>query len=349
MVHAWVRHTRRHAGPAIAVLLPVAAATLLAAQTTGPRDRASVRLHVLDIRSARDLRQFFRYDPDGPPLVTTHRGGARAGFPENAIETFENTLRHTWSSLEVDPRYTSDGVAVLFHDDTLERTSTGKGLVRDQSYEELRRLRLKDPNGNVTECRIPTLDTALEWAKGKTVLFLDNKDVDVVERARRIQANDARAWAVVMAYSFDDARRVHDFDPEIMVQVFLPDAAAVVRFDKIGLPWENVIGFVTHTKPADPDVFRLIGQRGAMAIVGTSRSIDRAYTSGVIGRDEMGARYRATIRTGAHVVEADLGIEAGEALEPQRAAASAKRGYFRISDVPKFRCLTETGACASLR
>jgi glycerophosphoryl diester phosphodiesterase len=334
MRHAPVRHAQGPGVPATAVFLAVAAAALPAEQTSGSIERASVGLHVLDIRSARDLRQFFRYDPDGPPLVTTHRGGARAGFPENAIQTFENTLRYTWSSLEVDPRYTRDGVAVLFHDDRLERTSTGTGLLRDHSYEELRQLRLKDSKGNVTEYRIPTLDTALDWAKGKTVLFLDNKDVDVVARARHIQARDARAWAVVMAYSFDDARRVYEFDPEIMVQVFLPDAAAVGRFDKTGVPWENVIGFVTHTEPADPGVFRLIGQRGAMAIVGTSRTIDRAYTSGAISRDEMLARYRATIRTGAHVVEADAGIEAGEALERQRAAAPAKRRYFRISDVP---------------
>ena len=336
MVHARVRQARRHPVSAIAAFLTVALAALQAAQTSRSNDRPSARLHVLDFQSARDLRQFFRYHPDGPPLVTTHRGGARAGFPENAIETFENTLRHTWSSLEVDPRYTSDGVAVLFHDDTLERTSTGKGLVQEHSYEELRRLKLKDPDGNVTDYRIPTLDSALEWAKGKTVLFLDNKNVDVVERARRIQAGDARAWAVVMAYSFEDARRVYEFDSEIMVQVFLPDAETVARFEKMRVPWENVIGFVTHTTPADPGIFNLIGQRGAMAIVGTSRTIDRAYASGAIGREEMRARYRAAIGAGAHVVEADLGIEAGEALESQRAAASAKRRYFRINDVPRW-------------
>lgn len=326
---------------AFAVLVTVAVAALQAAQKSASSDRASARLHVLDIGSTRDLRQLFRYHPDGPPLITTHRGGARAGFPENAMETFENTLRHTWSSLEVDPRYTSDGMAVLFHDDTLERTSTGTGRVRDHSYEELRRLRLKDPNGHVTEYRIPTLDSALDWAKGKTVLFLDSKDVNAVERARRIQARDARAWAVVMAYSFEDARRVHEFDPAIMVQVFLPDAEALARFGRTGIPWENVIGFVTHTEPADPEIFRLISRHGAMAIVGTSRTIDRAYTGGAISREEMLARYRATIRTGAHVVEADLGIEAGEALESQRAAASAKRRYFRIKDVPKWSPLLE--------
>ena len=324
-------------------LAATAAVVALGAPVVGPaaqaplaHDAGTVRLHVLDIDSPRDLRQFFRYRADAPPWLTTHRGGAREGFAENAIETFENTLRHTWSSLEVDPRYTKDGVAVLFHDETLERTSTGRGRIRDHTYEELARLRLKDPRGTLTDSRIPTLDSALEWAKRKTVLFLDNKDVDVLDRVRHIQARDARAWAVVMAYSFEDARRVHELDPEIMIQVFLPDAAAVTRFERTGIRWENVIGFVTHTSPSDPGIFRLIGQRGARAIVGTSRTIDREYLAGTIGKDALLARYRATIRSGAGIVEADLGIEAGEALAPLQAAAPARRRYFRIEGFPKF-------------
>ena len=322
--------------PPLVIALAVSAVSVVAGQAALPQARATVRLHVLDIASVKDLRDFFRYDPDGPPLLTAHRGGAKEGFPENAIETFENTLRHTWSNIEVDPRYTKDDVPVLFHDETLERTSNGTGRVRDHTYEELRRLKLKDAQGNVTEFRIPTLDSALDWAKGKTVLFLDNKDVDVLERARRIQARDARAWAVVMAYNFADARRVYDFDPEIMVQIFLPDADAVARFEATGIPWQNVIGFVTHAEPSQADIFSLIAKRRAMAVLGTSRTIDRAYRTGAIAKDEMLARYRASIRAGAHIVEADLPIEAGEALDAARAAASAKRRYFRTRDVPKF-------------
>ena len=322
--------------PPLVIALAVSVVSVVAGQAALPQARATVKLHVLDIASVKDLRDFFRYDPDGPPLLTAHRGGAKEGFPENAIETFENTLRHTWSNIEVDPRYTKDDVPVLFHDETLERTSNGTGRVRDHTYEELRRLKLKDAQGNVTEFRIPTLDSALDWAKGKTILFLDNKDVDVLERARRIQARDARAWAVVMAYSFADARRVYDFDPEIMMQVFLPDADAVARFEATGIPWQNVIGFVTHAEPTQVDIFNLIARRRAMAVLGTSRTIDRAYRTGAIAKDEMLARYRASIRAGAHIVEADLPIEAGEALDAPRAAATAKRRYFRTRDVPKF-------------
>jgi glycerophosphoryl diester phosphodiesterase len=73
-----------------------------------------------------------------------------------------------------------------------------------------------------------------------------------------------------------------------------------------------------------------------MAIVGTSRTIDREYLSGTIAKDALGARYRAAIRSGASIVEADLGIEAGDALAPLQAAASARRRYFRIENVPAF-------------
>jgi glycerophosphoryl diester phosphodiesterase len=316
-----------HAQPSLVRVLCLCVALTGASVNTQP-----ARLHVLDIRSADDLKAFFRPDANGPPLVTTHRGGARDGFPENAIETFENTLRHTWSSLEVDPRYTKDRVMVLFHDPTLERTSTGTGRVIDHTYEELQTLRLKDPAGKVTAYRIPTLDQALAWAKGRTVLFLDNKDVDVVDRARSIQKHDARAWAVVMAYTFEDARRVYDFDPAIMMQVFLPDSAAMARFETTGIPWTNVVGFVTHTEPKEPDIFRRLAARGVMGVLGTSRTIDRAYRAGEIDRARMQVRYRDAVAAGAQIVEADLGVEAGEALEARRAAAPSRQRYFTIFD-----------------
>jgi len=322
---------RRHGlGGALLAAVTILSASAAARLLPGP-DQPQ-RLHVFAIQSPRDLRELFRYDADGPPLVTSHRGGALAGFPENAIETFENTLRHTWSNLEVDPRYTRDRVIVLFHDATLERTSTGTGRVSDHTYEQLRGLRLKDPAGTITASAIPTLDEALAWAKGKTVLFLDNKDVDVVDRARAIQRNDARAWAVVMAYSFEDAKRVHDFDPAILMQVFLPDSVAVTRFDAAGIPWDNIVGFVTHTQPSEPDIFRRIGSRGAMGVLGTSRTIDRAFMAGEIDGDGLRARYRAAVASGAHIVEADLGVDAGAALEPLRAAATSKRRYFAVAD-----------------
>src|SRR6185369_1446845 len=127
-----------------------------------------------------------KYTGESLPLVSGHRGGAAVGFPENCIATFEHTLANTFAMLEIDPRYAKDGAIVVHHDPTLERTTTGKGRVVDMTLQELKQLRLKDTEGNRTEFQIPTLDEVLDWARGKTIVVLDQKDVSVEARVKKI-------------------------------------------------------------------------------------------------------------------------------------------------------------------
>src|SRR4051812_35763827 len=101
-------------------------------------------LHRIDAQTAAGLQSLFQRTAEPLPFVSAHRGGPQAGFPENCIPTFENTLRHTFSILEIDPRYAKDGAIVVHHDPTLERTTTGKGRVVDFTLTELKQLRLKD-------------------------------------------------------------------------------------------------------------------------------------------------------------------------------------------------------------
>jgi glycerophosphoryl diester phosphodiesterase len=96
-------------------------------------------LHTFKLRNAGELKELLSYSEARVPLISAHRGGPRKGFPENCIATFENTLRHTHALLEVDPRYTKDGVIVLMHDATLERTTTGAGKVSDHTLAQFHR------------------------------------------------------------------------------------------------------------------------------------------------------------------------------------------------------------------
>src|SRR5699024_4678666 len=128
-------------------------------------------------------------------------GAPTLGYPENCIATFRHTLRHTWSIMEVDPHYTKDSAIILMHDPTLDRTSTGHGKISDYTLPELKKLNLKDSKGNTTKFKIPTLDEALEWAKGKTVLILDQKDVPVEARAEKIIEHHAQSCAMIMCYT----------------------------------------------------------------------------------------------------------------------------------------------------
>jgi glycerophosphoryl diester phosphodiesterase len=289
-------------------------------------------LHTFNLLSPNDLKALLSYGKDRVPLVSAHRGGARKGFPENCIATFENTLRFTHALLEVDPRYTRDGAIVLMHDATLERTTTGQGNVADYTLMQLRELRLKDTEGNVTDYRIPTLDEALEWAKGKTVLVLDQKTVLMEARVKKIQEHQAQAHALVIAYSLEDAKRCYDLDKEIMQEVMLPDRAAIDKFARTGVAWSNVVAFVTHTRPAEKNIYQLLHKQGVMCIVGTSRTLDRDFTAGKItDRRILTEKYQALIRAGVDIIEADLGIEAGQALQQISPKNLLQRKYMKMS------------------
>lgn len=288
--------------------------------------------YIINVQTTKELHEFFRYTSDRIPFISSHRGGPREGLPENCIATFENTLRHTWSILEIDPRYTKDSAIVLMHDATLNRTSNGNGKVSDYTLEEIRKLKLKDTKGSITAESIPTLDEALEWAKGKTALIIDMKDVPVDARVRKIREHQAQANAMVMVYSFADAKRCYELDNSIMMEVFIPDLTAAAEFDKTGVPWSNIVAFVTHVEPKDKGVFKYIHDKGAMCIRGSSRTIDKDFMDGKFSDSNvLNIKYRQLINDGADIIEADLGVEAGKAIEKMQAVKSSKRKNFMVT------------------
>jgi glycerophosphoryl diester phosphodiesterase len=70
------------------------------------------------------------------PLVYAHRGGA-ALRPENTIAAFDHGFACGAEGLEFDVHLSSDDIVVIHHDDTLERTTNGRGLVRSHTAAQL--------------------------------------------------------------------------------------------------------------------------------------------------------------------------------------------------------------------
>ena len=69
-------------------------------------------------------------------VVVSHRGDWR-NYPENSIPAIESVIRMGVDVMELDLKLTKDSVLVLSHDKTLDRMTTGTGLVSDYTYEEL--------------------------------------------------------------------------------------------------------------------------------------------------------------------------------------------------------------------
>jgi glycerophosphoryl diester phosphodiesterase len=291
-----------------------------------PADSAE---HRLDPRTPEGLRELFQRTGEPLPVVSAHRGGPMKGFPENCLATFSNTLQHTFSLMEIDPRYTKDGEIVLFHDATLERTSTGQGRVADHTLAELRRLQLKDVDGNVTPHRIPTLDEALEWARGRTILVLDQKDVPVTARVKKISDNRAEGFAMVIVNSFKDAQAAYGLNTNVMMEVMIPNRAKAAEFDGLGIPWHNVVAFVGHNPPEDRELYKIIHSKGANCMIGTSRHLDLRFTKEKMGSlQPLEPEYRAFLERGADLIETDIPVQLGPLLFHATPTPPAKRKYF---------------------
>ena len=77
------------------------------------------------------------------------------------------------SEVEIDVHMTKDSAIVIMHDDTLDRTTTGKGLVSDYTLEQIKQLNLKSPIGVVTRQKVPTLEEVLDLCNGKVLIQVD--------------------------------------------------------------------------------------------------------------------------------------------------------------------------------
>jgi glycerophosphoryl diester phosphodiesterase len=291
----------------------------------------SSALLTIDPNTPAGLQHLLRYDGESLHLVSAHRGGPRKGFPENCIATFEDTLRHTHAMMEVDPRYTKDGVIVLHHDPTLERTTNGTGPVVDHTWQELKALRLRDTEGTITDYSIPTLDEALQWARGRTILVLDQKDVPVEARARKVAEHNAEAYVVLIVYSFADAQRCHAIDKDIMMEVMIPNREQVEAFDKTGVPWSNIVAFVGHSPPQQTELCEMIHARGASCMGGTSRNIDRRLIDRrVTDINDLSEEYHALTEMGIDLIETDLPREVGHMLYGHPPVPASRAAFFQV-------------------
>ncbi|MGM9760099.1 MAG: glycerophosphodiester phosphodiesterase family protein [Parabacteroides sp.] len=105
-------------------------------------------------------------------LVVAHRGDWR-NAPENSLQAFKNCIEMGVDMIEIDLKKTKDGELVLMHDETIDRTTNGKGKPSDYTLEELRQFRLKNGLGRVTFHPIPTFKEVLDLTKGKILINID--------------------------------------------------------------------------------------------------------------------------------------------------------------------------------
>ncbi|RLD89378.1 MAG: glycerophosphodiester phosphodiesterase [Bacteroidetes bacterium] len=153
--------------------------------------------------------------------ITGHRGAGNLA-PENTLSAIKEGLKYNVDRIEVDVHQTEDGKVVIMHDKTIDRTTNGKGKIKDFTYKEL----LKFDAGSWFSDKfkgekIPLLEEAMKLIDGKAKFVIELKDGDeyypdivehVIDIIKKYNATD---WCIIHSFKTGILEQVHQLDPEI--------------------------------------------------------------------------------------------------------------------------------------
>jgi len=144
--------------------------------------------------------------------IIGHRG-ARGIEPENTMGSYRKAIELKVDYIECDVHKTKDGKIVLIHDHTVDRTTNGKGLVSDFSFDEIRKL-----DAGKGE-KIPTLQELLDLARGKVKLHIELKDETATEDTVRIlEKNDMIQQVFLTCGNTSTLKKVRELNTSISLE-----------------------------------------------------------------------------------------------------------------------------------
>lgn len=305
---------------------------LLCIASSTVKSQSGVKLNILKVNRKGAIHNFFKHTGNDIPIISGHRGGIIPGFPENSIEAFENTLKYTPAFFEIDPRLTKDSVIVLLHDANMERTTNGKGKLSDYTWEQLKDVRLKDVDGDITIYRIPKLEDVINWARGKTILNLDIKDVPPEMTAGLIKKLHAENFVMATVHNPEQAIYYLKRIPRITFSAHVKTKSSFENYDRAGFPWNQAIAYIgPDIKPGNKEMYTLLHSKGTMCMISSAPTYDKLKTL-----KERAEAYQNIIKDGADVLESDLPIEAAKSLIAFTGKKSDKRKFFKTKRFRKY-------------
>lgn len=172
------------------------------------------------------LTQELRDPASQKVLVVSHRGDWR-NAPENSLQAFRNCLNMNVDMIEIDLKQTKDGHLVLMHDETIDRTTNGKGRPSDYTLEELRQFRLINGLGRVADHVIPTLEEVLNLCKGKILINID-KGYDFFKEVYELTERTGTTGQVVIKSSYPLSKVRQENGDVLDKVIYMP----IIQLDK---------------------------------------------------------------------------------------------------------------------
>jgi glycerophosphoryl diester phosphodiesterase len=160
--------------------------------------------------------------PGAPVLRVGHRG-ARGHAPENTFASFNLAVEMGVSAVETDVHVTRDGAVVLIHDHTVERTTDGRGYVKDMTLAEMKALDAGAwVDARFAGERVPELGEFLAWARARDVavaIEVKNGPIyypDIAEKLiAGLREHEMLERALVISFDHPVLRHVREIEPAL--------------------------------------------------------------------------------------------------------------------------------------
>lgn len=220
----------------------------------------------------------FSYNQKQKTLVSAHRGGSGiANYPENAIETMQYLYDKGIQIFEIDVAETKDQQLILMHDNSLQRTSTGRQDVNQVTLAQIKEYFLVDDFKQTTSFKIPSFSEALIWGKDKPIYFMVDikKDVDYKDLIKEIRSNNMQNKVVLVSYSVGQAKKLNRLAPEMLLSVSMRNEREFNEMMSSGIPTEKMVAF-TGTIRSTKELYNKIHDQNIMVIFGTLGNIDKS-------------------------------------------------------------------------
>lgn len=227
-------------------------------------------------------------------LVAAHRA-AHNHYPENSLPAIQEAIDLGVDIAELDVKVTKDGVAVLMHDGTIDRTTTGSGKPSDYTLEELKKFRLLHKKDTTVE-QIPTFEEALKLVKNHILVDIDIKTDRLDPIIEAIKNQGCEDQVFFFDNDYNALQYVRDSDPEFML---MPRAYSCEMADSAILRFKPEVvhidfSFYNH------EVVELIKTGNARVWINALGRIDPAL--GTKNEDETMDKL---LKNGANIIQTD--------------------------------------------
>jgi glycerophosphoryl diester phosphodiesterase len=248
----------------------------------------------------------YRLPDDAFPIIVAHRG-ASSTRPENTLASFEEALRIGARIVELDVRLSRDGVAVVMHDATVDRTTDGSGRVNELAWSEIAALNAGTAH---TPLPVPALADVLEMVTGRAAVALELKNLPGEP------GYDAASRGAVVRTTLAEVERV-GFAGPVLVLSFDPLALADAKAIAPDVP----TGFLTTQVLPPADALQVAIEGGHQMVLPGTHALVPA------GAEFVEQVHAAGLRVGTWTVDhpeelrmlLDRGVDAIASNDPEMA------------------------------